>query len=70
MDLNGKTKIITGAGRGIGNDISLNLAGESCNVVIVSRPKSNWKRLKKKPKNWATRQCCWIMTLLIEKISH
>ena len=37
MDLENKAAIITGAGRGIGKDISIALAKEKCNVVIVSR---------------------------------
>ena len=39
MDLNKKTAIITGSGRGIGKDIALALAKEGCNVVITSRTK-------------------------------
>ncbi len=39
MDLKGKTAIITGAGRGIGRDISISLAREGCNIVVVSRTK-------------------------------
>jgi len=35
--LKGKTAIITGAGRGIGKAIALDLAKEKCNVVIVSK---------------------------------
>jgi len=37
MDLENKSVVITGAGRGIGKDISIALAKEKCNVVIVSR---------------------------------
>ncbi|MHB1346000.1 MAG: SDR family oxidoreductase [Candidatus Humimicrobiaceae bacterium] len=39
MELNKKTAIITGSGRGIGKDIALALAEEGCNVVITSRTK-------------------------------
>jgi len=39
MDLNKKTAIITGSGRGIGKDIALTLAKEGCNIVITSRTK-------------------------------
>ena len=39
MELNKKTAIITGSGRGIGKDIALTLAEEGCNVVITSRTK-------------------------------
>lgn len=37
MHLKGKTAIVTGAGRGIGQAIALALAGEGCNVVISAR---------------------------------
>jgi NAD(P)-dependent dehydrogenase (short-subunit alcohol dehydrogenase family) len=46
MDLKGKTAIITGAGRGIGKDISLSLAGEGCNIAIVSRTKKQLEKIK------------------------
>ncbi len=46
MDLKGKTAIITGAGRGIGKDISLNLAREGCNIVVVSRTKKQLEKVK------------------------
>lgn len=37
MELKGKTAVITGAGRGIGRETALALAGEGCRVVLVSR---------------------------------
>lgn len=37
MDLNGKVAVITGAGRGIGQDIAVNLAREGCRVALVGR---------------------------------
>ena len=37
MELKEKTAVVTGAGRGIGRDIALALAGEGCRVVAVSR---------------------------------
>jgi NAD(P)-dependent dehydrogenase (short-subunit alcohol dehydrogenase family) len=35
--LKGRTAVVTGAGRGIGRDIALALAGEGCRVVAVAR---------------------------------
>ena len=43
MDLDNKVAIITGAGRGIGKDISIALAKENCNVVLVSRTEAQLK---------------------------
>lgn len=40
MDLNNKTAIITGSGRGIGKNIALALAKAGCNIVITSRTKA------------------------------
>jgi 3-oxoacyl-[acyl-carrier protein] reductase len=37
MDLQGKTVIVTGAGRGIGKAIALSLGDEKMNVIVVSR---------------------------------
>jgi 3-oxoacyl-[acyl-carrier protein] reductase len=46
MDLKGKTAIITGAGRGIGRDISISLAREGCNIVVVSRTKKQLEKVR------------------------
>lgn len=46
MDLNGKTALITGAGRGIGKDIALNLAGQGCNISLVSRTEKQLAEVK------------------------
>jgi NAD(P)-dependent dehydrogenase (short-subunit alcohol dehydrogenase family) len=37
MELKGKVAIITGAGRGIGRSVALDLAKEGCNLVVTSR---------------------------------
>ena len=37
MSLKGKCAIITGAGRGIGKQIAIDLAKEGCNIVAASR---------------------------------
>ncbi|MDL2295663.1 SDR family oxidoreductase [Lachnospiraceae bacterium OttesenSCG-928-E19] len=41
MKLQGKTAIVTGAGKGIGREIALGLASEGALVVLVSRTKSD-----------------------------
>lgn len=46
MELGGKTAIVTGAGRGIGRDISLRLAGEGCNLALVSRTGKQLEKVK------------------------
>jgi len=51
MDLKGTTAIVTGAGRGIGKEIALHLAKESCKVVLVSRTESELREVEKMIKN-------------------
>ena len=46
MELGGKTAIVTGAGRGIGRDISLRLAEEGCNLALVSRTGKQLEKVK------------------------
>jgi 3-oxoacyl-[acyl-carrier protein] reductase len=43
--LNGKTALVTGGGRGIGRAIALALAGEGCNVAIISRTQEEIKQV-------------------------
>jgi len=47
MDLNGKTAVVTGAGRGIGKDIALALSNEGCNVALVSRTEKELSSVEK-----------------------
>jgi len=46
MELRDKTAIVTGAGRGIGRDISLRLAEEGCNLALVSRTGKQLEKVK------------------------
>jgi len=46
MDLNDKTAIVTGAGRGIGREIALSLSQEGCRVVLVSRTRDELEKVK------------------------
>lgn len=45
MEFNGKTAIVTGAGRGIGKAIALGLARKGANVCLVSRTKRELEQL-------------------------
>jgi 3-oxoacyl-[acyl-carrier protein] reductase len=51
MELQGKTAIVTGSGRGIGREIAVTLAREGCNVVLVSRTEKNLKEVEKSIKD-------------------
>lgn len=46
MELKGKTVIVTGAGRGLGKDISLRLAEQGCNLVLVARTEEQLEKVK------------------------
>lgn len=46
MRLKGKTAIVTGAGRGIGRDISLRLAKNGCKLVLVARTGKQLEKVK------------------------
>jgi len=46
LNLNRKVAIVTGAGRGIGREISLDLAKEGCNLAIISRTKIQLERVR------------------------
>mgnify|MGYP001180429657 FL=1 len=48
IDLNNKTSLVTGAGRGIGEGICLELAKSGSKIVAVSRNSKTLKELKKK----------------------
>jgi len=48
MELQGKTAIVTGAGRGIGEGIALALAREGANVVVMDRNVEDANRVVKK----------------------
>ena len=47
MELKGKIAIITGAGRGIGRSIAMDLAKEGCNLVVTSRSQDELDSLVK-----------------------
>ena len=47
MDIDGKVAIVTGAGRGIGKKIAIDLAYKGCSVVIVSRTKEQLEETKR-----------------------
>jgi len=51
MDLQGKTAIVTGSGRGIGRRTAITLAGEGCNVVLVSRTQKEVQEVEKTIRN-------------------
>jgi 3-oxoacyl-[acyl-carrier protein] reductase len=51
MDLQGKTAIVTGSGRGIGRKTAITLAGEGCNVVLVSRTQKEVQEVEKTIRN-------------------
>jgi 3-oxoacyl-[acyl-carrier protein] reductase len=46
MILKGKTAIVTGAGRGLGKDISLRLAEQGCSLVLVARTMEQLQKVK------------------------
>jgi 3-oxoacyl-[acyl-carrier protein] reductase len=47
MDLQGKTAIVTGAGRGIGRKIAMMIADEGCNVILVSRTEKELREVER-----------------------
>ena len=47
FDLKNKVAIVTGSGRGIGQDIAKKLANEGTQLICISRTKSSLIKLKK-----------------------
>ena len=45
MDLDGRTAVVTGAGRGIGRSIALGLADEGMNVALAARSEDEIARV-------------------------
>ena len=48
LQINGKTALVTGAGRGIGRSVALNLAQEGVNVIACSRGSAGLEELETK----------------------
>lgn len=67
MNLSGKTAIVTGAGRGIGEAISLALAKEGCNIVACARNRQNLNALASKVEALGAR--CTIVSVDLREIS-
>ena len=51
MELKGKVAVVTGAGRGIGRKIAVDLAAEGCKLVLISRDSIRLQDLEKELKN-------------------
>ena len=51
LHLKGKTALITGASKGIGEGTALSLAAEGCNLILVSRTEADLERLASKIKD-------------------
>jgi len=58
IDLTGKTALITGAGKGIGEAVSTRLAEFGANVVLLARTESDIKRVAEKIGSRAVAQVC------------
>ena len=67
MNLSGKTAIVTGAGRGIGEAISLALAKEGCNIVACARNRQNLNAIASKVEALGAR--CTIVSVDLREIS-
>jgi 3-oxoacyl-[acyl-carrier protein] reductase len=48
-DLDGKTAVVTGAGRGIGRNVALGLADEGMDVALAARSESGTRRSRSRP---------------------
>ncbi len=46
VDIRGKWALVTGAGRGVGRQVALGLAGRGCNVVLHSRDRAHTAALE------------------------
>lgn len=46
MDLSGKTALVTGASRGIGREVAMELAKEGCKVILVGRDEERLRETK------------------------
>jgi 3-oxoacyl-[acyl-carrier protein] reductase len=55
MSIKDKVAIITGAGRGIGKQIALDLAKDGCNIVVVSRTKKQIERTVSESKKFGVK---------------
>ncbi len=55
MDLSGKTAVVTGAGRGIGKSIALNLARQGIDVCVTARTKSEIEKVAEQIRSYGRR---------------